>query len=153
MIWWALCLVGGPLPALDPPAAESIQLERATLDPERRARLEAWWRELRAAEPQLGTVRRHLRRELEGWRGRPHRSGCQRARRALAAVDREALTREAEFDLKLGVAHALEQFESAALACLERRYFEFDYRLRVAEAALDRARELVRAQLARPRPP
>lgn len=134
-------------------AADPITIEPAILDPARRARLEAWWRNLRAAEPVIETVTRHLRNELSAWRSRPTHPGCQRARRALLAVDRESLVRDAEYQLTIAVSRALAELEAAAVACLERRYFELDYRLQVAEAQLDRARELARGQLARPRPP
>jgi hypothetical protein len=128
-----------------------VSIRPGTLDPARRRRLESWWRSLRAAEPVLATVTSHLRRELLAWRGRPPTPpGCQRAPRALAALDRDSLTRDAGYHLTLVVSRALRQLEGAAAACLERRYFEFDYRLTVAEAELEQARRFVRHQLARP---
>jgi hypothetical protein len=134
--------------------ADPIALEPATsLDPARRARLETWWRHLGTAGPILDTAVRHLRRELLAWRQRPAHPGCQRARRVLAGVDRGALTRAADFRLTMGMARVLEELDGAAAACLERRYFELDYRLQVAEAELTKARQLARAQLARPRAP
>ena len=129
---------------------EPIVLGPALADPERQARLAAWWRELEAARPALSVVTVRLRRARARWREGATREGCSAAQRALAQVDGAALRRAADFAIVLEIGTALDEFGGAAAACLERRYFEFDYRLQLAEAALAAAGERAAAELARP---
>jgi hypothetical protein len=131
-------------------ADEPIFLAPAVPDPERRARLAAWWRHLEAARPALSVVTLRLRRERERWREGSDREGCRAARRVLGEVDSAALRRGVDYRITVEIGRALDELAGAAAACLERRYFEFDYRLQVAEAALAAARQRATAQLARP---
>ncbi len=127
-----------------------IFLAPAVPDPARRARLVEWWRHFEAARPALSVVGVRLRGERDRWREGSTRDGCRTARRALAELDSAALRRAVDYMLTLEIGQALDEFDAAAVACLERRYFEFDYRLQVAEAALAAARRRAAAQLARP---
>jgi hypothetical protein len=129
--------------------AESPVLRKATLDPARRARIALWWNELEAARPAFSAVTRELRRERERWRGAVRREGCHRARDELAGLDRPALLANVDYFLILDLARALDEFDGAATACLEKRYFEFDYRLQTAETALESVRRRASEQLTR----
>lgn len=129
---------------------EPILLAPAAPDPERSARLVAWWRHFEVARPALALVAVRLRRERARWREGSAREGCRTARRTLREVDSAALRRVVDYRVTVEIGRALDEFDGAAIACLARRYFEFDYRLQVAEAALAAARERAAAQLARP---
>ncbi len=154
LAWLAWRLLAPTGPAFAVQAEESphepIFLAPAVPDPERRARLAAWWRHLEAARPALALVTVRLRRERERWREGSAREGCRTARRALREVDSAALRRGVDYRITVEIGRALDELDGAAAACLERRYFEFDYRLQVAEAALAAARARVAAELARP---
>jgi hypothetical protein len=129
--------------------SDSVLILRAEPDPAHRARIAAWWDHYQTARPALARVVSELRRERARWRSAATPEGCRRAQRALAEIDRRALLSQGDYGLAVSVGEALDEFGGAAAACLERRYFEFDYRLRVAEAALSRARQKAVADLGR----
>jgi len=140
-------LVGAATP--EPAVADAVVLRKATIDPARRARIALWWNELEKARPTLSVVSRELHREHRRWRGTVRREGCARARQELAHLDRRALLRKVDYFLVVDLGRALDEFASAAVACLGKRYFEFDYRLQIAERALERVRRRASEELDR----
>lgn len=127
----------------------SILILRAEPDPARRARIAAWWDHYQAARPALERAVSELRRERAQWRGKVTPEGCRRALLALAGVDSRALLRQGDYGQAVRVGEALDELDGAARACLRRRYFEFDYRLQLAEGALASARQRALAVLRR----
>jgi len=131
--------------------AEEPLIRRSAVDPAQRVGLESWWNRFRAAEPALALTARSLRGTRDRWRSEPSREGCRRARKVLVSVDREGLLRGAEYLAVVELATALEEFDGAAEACIEHRYFELEYRLWLAESGLERLRARLSRRLARQR--
>ena len=127
---------------------EPIVILPAVPDPQRRARIAAWWQRFEEARPAVSAATVRLRREHRRWRERGERDGCRSAGRFLSRLDRGALLRTGDYWLTRDVGTALDELAGAAGACLRERYFEFDYRLQVGEAALRSARERAARQLA-----
>ena len=144
------------LAAVAPAAAESMPplIERAQPDPERGARVATWVAAFASQRPALERARGELERERDFWRSSAGTRRCRRAAVALEAVDQQALFAVADYRLASTVGRAFDQLRGAVGACLERRYFELDYRLGIAARALDAVPALVRATTheAAPRP-
>jgi hypothetical protein len=129
-------------------APQEPMIERAAPDPARRALVAAWRAEFERQSPTLGQAVAELTRERDRWRG--SRGGrCVRAQELLAGIDREPLLAASDYRLVLAVGRALDELESAAGACRDRRYFELDYRLGLAARALAWVEELSRPAVGR----
>ncbi len=127
----------------------TVEFERSKPDPERQARVALWWRQFAAAEPALAETRATLARAHRLWRAVRSEGPCAEARTRLDRIDRHALLEGAAYPVALEVDRVFDALTDATRACVDRRYFEFGYRLDLARDSLARI-ELLRHQMLDP---